>query len=115
MAYASWLEASPTERHLVQLDWEVPLRYEPIEGHFYPRLLAMVPTTIREAIVHEATYGVKASVADLMFRMLQVVQPSSLSAKDSILAKLTSPNPCRDPQAPPFPGWLRTRTHEGVR
>ena len=35
--YAQWLEAPPTQKHLVKMEVTVPRRFEIVEGHFFPR------------------------------------------------------------------------------
>jgi hypothetical protein len=77
----------------------LPRRWESIEDWFLPKILSIVPVKLKDSIMQEKTYGVDASVADVLFHLLKLLQPGSMDEQDHIHKVLTSPNPCRDPTA----------------
>ena len=51
--YKHWLTLSALDRNALKIHDITPKRFEPIEDWFYPRILAVMPTKLKDSIVQE--------------------------------------------------------------
>ena len=76
--YRRWLTLSALDRNALKIHDITPKRFEPIEDWFYPRILAVMPSKLKDSIVQEKTYGVASQTCDVIFKLLKLMQPGSL-------------------------------------
>ena len=58
-----------------------------------------MPVQLRDGIQQEEVYGKMTGTRGVVYRLPQLVHPQGLQEQDEVLRRLTSPNPCREPQA----------------
>ena len=97
--YQRWLHTNILQRNSLTVGLTTPRFYETIENYFLPRILAIIPSKLKDSIMQEKVYGIEATVTEVMFKLLKQFQPGSMDEQDSLERLLKSPNPCRDPQA----------------
>ena len=97
--YGKLLKTPVMQRGHLKIAETLPLRWETIENWFLPKSLAVMPTSLKQAVTQEQTYGVEVRVVDLIFKLLVMMQPGSLDEQDHLEQQLCSPNPCKDAAA----------------
>ena len=110
--YKAWLILGPLERNQVRANLVMPRRYETIEKWYYGRFLGLMPDIARDANQQYRVYGTERCACYIIFRLLKHAQPQILEEQDNVVKMLTSPNPCREPQAAlnELRSWLNALT-----
>ena len=98
--YKTWLKMPIMERHKLKLTPDtLPRRWESIEDWFLPKIMAIVPTKLKDSVMQERVYGIDARVVDVLYSLLKLLQPGSMDEQDHLQKVMTSPNPCSQPEA----------------
>ena len=97
--YQVWLDAPPMQRSQVKCLVGAPRRFEDIELYLHPRILAAVPSKLKDAVMQEKSIGLDITTSGVLFRLFTWMQPGGLEEHDALHKTLTSPNPCVQPQA----------------
>ena len=71
--YDTWLRTPILERNHLKILDVLPRRWELVEDWFLPRVLATVPTKLKDSIMQEKTYGIDHRVVDVLFSLFKLM------------------------------------------
>ena len=98
--YSQWMSLPVNQRvGLDRITDPLPRRWFYIDAYFTPRIQGEMPARLNQQLTQEQQYGKQVMTADVLLAMLKYLRPDSVEDKQAVYKQLTSPNPCREPQA----------------